>query len=103
MRKLILGKNSRKVWSEPVKLKVFRLHEEHGGFKIKAMGGGKQTKSLTLEDKNGKEWSLRTIDKDPEMALPENLRNTVASEIVQDMISAAHPYAPLPVAALAKS
>jgi hypothetical protein len=103
MRKLILGKNYRNVWSQPVKLKVFRLKEEHGGFKIKAMGGGKQTKSLTLEDKNGKEWSLRTIDKDPEMALPENLRNTVASEIVQDMISAAHPYAPLPVAALAKS
>lgn len=103
LRKLILGKNYRKTWSQPVKLKVFRLHEEHGGFKIKAMGGGKQTKSLTLEDKNGKEWSLRTIDKDPEMALPENLRNTVASEIVQDMISAAHPYAPLPVAALAKS
>lgn len=103
MRKLILGKNYRDVWSQPVKLKVFRLKEEHGGFKIKAMGGGKQTKSLTLEDKNGKQWSLRTIDKDPEMALPENLRNTVASEIVQDMISAAHPYAPLPVAALAQS
>jgi DNA repair exonuclease SbcCD nuclease subunit len=102
-RRLILGNNYRKVWSQPVKLKVFRLKEEHGGFTIKAMGGGKQTKSLTLEDKNGKEWSLRTIDKDPEMALPENLRNTVASEIVQDMISAAHPYAPLPVAALAKS
>ncbi|OQP67926.1 BamA/TamA family outer membrane protein [Niastella populi] len=103
MRKLILGKNYRDVWSQPVKLKVFRLKEEHGGFKIKAMGGGKQTKSLTLEDKNGKLWSLRTIDKDPEMALPENLRNTVASEIIQDMISAAHPYAPLPVAALAKA
>lgn len=103
MRRLILGNNYRKEWAQPVKLKVFRLNEEHGGFKIKAMGGGKQTKSLTLEDKNGKEWALRTIDKDPEMALPENLRNTVASQIVQDMISAAHPYAPLSVAALAKS
>ncbi|THU41631.1 metallophosphoesterase [Niastella caeni] len=103
LKRLILGNNYRKVWAEPVNLKVFRLHEEHGGFKIKSIGGGKQTKSLTLEDKNGKEWSLRTIDKDPELALPENLRNTVASEIVQDMISAAHPYAPLPVASLATS
>jgi len=103
LKRLILGNNYRKLWAEPVKLKVFRLKEEHGGFKIKSMGGGKQTKSLTLEDKNGKEWTLRTIDKDPEMALPENLRNTVASEIVQDMISAAHPYAPLPVASLAAS
>jgi DNA repair exonuclease SbcCD nuclease subunit len=103
LKRLVLGKNYRDVWAEPVNLKVFRLKEEHGGFKIKSMGGGKQTKSLTLEDKDGKEWSLRTIDKDPELALPENLRNTMASEIVQDMISAAHPYAPLPVASLAAS
>lgn len=100
LKRLVLGNNYRNLWSQPVQLKVFRLKEEHGGFTIKSMGGGKQTKSLTLEDKNGKEWSLRTIDKDPELALPENLRNTVASKIVQDMISAAHPYAPGPVAAL---
>lgn len=103
LKRLILGNNYRTVWSTPVNLKVFRLKEEHGGFTIKSMGGGKQTKSLTLEDKNGKEWTLRTIDKDPELALNENLRNTMASEIVQDMISAAHPYAPLPVASLATS
>ncbi|OQP66992.1 metallophosphoesterase [Niastella vici] len=103
LKRLVLGNNYRNIWAQPVNFKVFRLKEEHGGFKIKSMGGGKQTKSLTLEDKNGKEWSLRTIDKDPELALPENLRNTVASEIVQDMISAAHPYAPLPVASLATS
>ncbi|MBO9200040.1 MULTISPECIES: metallophosphoesterase [Niastella] len=103
LKRLVLGNNYRDVWAQPVKLKVFRLKEEHGGFKIKSMGGGKQTKSLTLEDKNGKEWALRTIDKDPEQALPENLRNTMASEIVQDMISAAQPYAPLPIASLAAS
>jgi DNA repair exonuclease SbcCD nuclease subunit len=101
LKRLVLGNNYRDVWSTPVKLKVFRLKEEHGGYKIKSMGGGKQTKSLTLEDKNGKEWTLRTIDKDPELVLDEKLRNTVAAEIVQDMISAAHPYAPLPVASLA--
>ena len=103
LKRLVLGNNYRKVWGQPVKLKVFRLNEEHGGFKIKSMGGGKQTKSLTLEDKDGKEWALRTVEKDPEQALPENLRNTMASEIVQDMISAAQPYAPLPVASLAAS
>ncbi|MFL5744100.1 MAG: BamA/TamA family outer membrane protein [Niastella sp.] len=103
LKRLVLGNNYREVWGQPVKLKVFRLTEEHGGFKIKSMGGGKQTKSLTLEDKNGKEWALRTVEKDPEQALPENLRNTMASEIVQDMVSAAQPYAPLPVASLAAS
>jgi hypothetical protein len=103
LQRFVLGKNYRTVWSTPVKLKVFWLKDERGGFTIKSMGGGKQTKSLTLVDKKGKEWSLRTIDKDPEKVVPENLRNTIAQDIVQDMISAAHPYAPLPVADLATS
>lgn len=102
-KKTFLGKNYRDLWSTPVKLKVFNINKEQGGFKIISLGGGKQTKSLKLEDKNGKEWSLRTIDKDPEKALPANLRGTLAQDIVQDMISASHPYAPLVVPTLAKA
>ncbi len=63
--------------------------------------GGKQTKSLKLVDKKGIEWSLRTIDKDPDKAIPENFRQSFASNIIQDMISAAHPYAPLTIQTLA--
>ncbi|MGB8195227.1 MAG: metallophosphoesterase, partial [Chitinophagaceae bacterium] len=98
-----LGDNYRKEWSTPVNMKVFHLKTERGGFKITGLGGGKQTKSLKLEDSNGKEWTLRTIDKDPELAIPENFRNSIAENIVQDMISAAHPYAPLAIPDLAKA
>ncbi len=97
------GKNYRKEWSTPVSLKIFNLRKEQGGFTIKSLGGGKQTKSLKLEDKNGKEWSLRTIEKDPEKALPQNLRASIAQDIVQDMISASDPFSPLVVASLAKA
>ena len=96
-----LGKNYREEWSTPVKLKVFNISKEQGGFKIKSLGGGKQTKSLKLEDKNGKEWTLRTIDKDPEKALPENLRGTIGQAIVVDVVSASSPYAPFVIPALA--
>lgn len=99
----ILGKNYRNVWNQPVSFKMFNINKEQGGFKILSLGGGKQTKSLKLEDKNGKEWTLRTIEKDPEKALPENLRNTFAKDIVKDAISASDPYAPLVVAELAKA
>jgi hypothetical protein len=102
-RKFFLGKNYRDVWSEPVYFPVFRLHETHGGYKITKMGGGKQTKSLTLEDKNGKSWALRTIDKEPDAVMPEGLRGSIAEDIVQDMISAAHPYAPLALNSLANA
>ncbi|CAN5350468.1 metallophosphoesterase [soil metagenome] len=102
-KEIVLGENYRKEWSTPVQFKVFNLRKEKGGLTITRLGGGKQTKSLRLTDKNGTDWTLRSIDKDPENAIPEMLRGTLAQRIVQDMISASHPYAPLVVSGLAKS
>jgi hypothetical protein len=102
-RKFFLGKNYRDIWSQPVYFPVFRLKETKGGFRITRMGGGKQTKSLSLEDKNGKPWALRTIDKEPDAVMPEGLRGSIAEDIVQDMISAANPYAPMVLYSLATS
>jgi hypothetical protein len=101
MKRFFNGDNYREEWSTPVNLKVFNVNKEKGGFTIEGMGGGKQTKSLQLKDKQGKEWTLRTIDKDPTAAIPENFRQSFASNIVQDLISAAHPYAPLSISTLA--
>ena len=102
-RKIFLGSNYRKEWSKPITMQEFNLHKEKGGLTIKSLGGGKQTKSLRLTDKDGSEWSLRSIDKDPEKALPQNLRGTLAQGIVQDMISASHPYGALVVPDLARA
>ncbi|HKO81677.1 MAG TPA: metallophosphoesterase [Chitinophagaceae bacterium] len=101
LKRFFNGNNYRKEWSTPVSLKVFNVNKEKGGFTIEGMGGGKQTRSLQLKDKKGKEWALRTIDKDPSAAIPANFRQSFASNIVQDLISAAHPYAPLAIPALA--
>lgn len=103
LKRWALGNNYRKEWSTPVNMKVFHIKTEKGGFKITGLGGGKQTKSLKLEDKNGVEWTLRTLDKDPEQAIPENFRNSIAEDVVQDLISAAHPYAPLTIPDLARA
>jgi hypothetical protein len=102
-KRFILGNNYRKEWATPVRLKVFNISKEKGGFKIESLGGGKQTKSLKLTDKDGREWTLRTLNKDPEKAIPENLRGTLAQQIVQDMISTANPFAPITIAPLAKA
>ncbi|HEV8284820.1 MAG TPA: BamA/TamA family outer membrane protein [Chitinophagaceae bacterium] len=102
-KRIMVGTNYRKEWSAPVNMKVFNIHTEKGGLKIVSLGGGKQTKSLTLVDPNGKQWKLRSIDKNPANAIPENFRNTFASDLVQDFISASHPYAPLTVPPLAKA
>ena len=102
-KKFFNGSNYRDVWAQPVKLKVFRVNEEMGGFKVGAMGGGHQTKSLRLTDKNGKEWTLRTINKDITKILPGNVQGTLAQDYIQDFISSAHPYSPVIIPPLAKA
>jgi len=103
VQRIFLGNNYRKEWATPVHLKVFNINKEKGGFTIVSLGGGKQTQSLRLKDKNGREWTLRSINKDPQGALPENFRNSVAQAVVQDMISASHPYGALAIPDLAKA
>lgn len=103
MQRIFLGNNYRKEWATQVHLKVFNISKEKGGFKIVSLGGGKETKSLRLVDTKGKEWTLRSINKNPEGALPEEFRGSVASGIVQDLISASHPYGALAIPDLAKA
>jgi hypothetical protein len=102
-KRLMFGKSYRKVWAAPVTFRVFDIAKEKGGLKILQRGGGKQTKSLRLEDQTGKQWVIRSINKNPISALPPQLRETFAVDIVQDQISAAHPYAPLVVPVLAQA
>lgn len=99
-RKILIGTNYRKEWSTPVTLPVLDLKAT--GLTIVKLGGGQQTKSLRLKDAAGREWALRTVDKDAAGAVPENLRKTLAHKVVQDMISGAHPYAAVTVGALAE-
>jgi hypothetical protein len=103
LHRFVLGNNYRKEWATPVDLKVFNINKQNGGFKIKSLGGGRQTLSLQLEDKKGNEWALRTINKNPEKAIPVAFRGTIASDMVQDVISAQHPYAPMVIPDLAKA
>ena len=107
IRVLLAGKNYREEWSTPVKMPVFNLKKEKGGFTIKELGGGQQTKSLRLLDKDGQEWVLRSTDKDVAGALAATLNNKFVSSlvknVVQDMISASHPYGSLTVPDLAKA
>ena len=97
------GDNYREVWAEPVKLKVFRINAEMGGFTIKGIGGGHQTRSLKLADNDGADWSLRSINKDLTKILPPGVKGTLAQRYVQDFISSAHPYSPVIVPDLAKA
>lgn len=97
----LFGANYREEWAAEVEHPVFDIGTEKGGLKILKKGGGHQTISLRLEAKDGKQYVLRSIDKNPALTLPPNLRRTFIKGIVQDGISSSHPYAPLVIPPLA--
>lgn len=98
-----LGENYRKLWAAPVKMRVLDIQKERGGLTVEKLGGGMQTRSLRLKDPSGREFVLRTIQKYPERGLPENLRPTIAKDILQDQVSTAHPFAALVVPPMAEA
>jgi hypothetical protein len=103
VKQIFLGKNYRKEWSLPISVPVFDIGKQNGGLTILQKGGGQQTLSLRLEDKSGQEYVIRSVEKYPEKAIPEMLRKTFAQDLVQDQISAAHPYAAIAVPGMAEA
>jgi hypothetical protein len=102
-RRFLLGHHYRKEWATPVEVDVMNFDTTAGGLRPLKLGGGMQTKSLRLKGANGKEYVLRSVNKDPSKALPPEFRGTFANDVLQDQISSSHPYAPLVVAELAKA
>jgi len=93
----IFGENYRKEWATKVKLPYLRLSRLHGGLTPERLGGGLQTHSIRLADPSGKEWVLRTIEKDPDKVLPERLRQTFAHDLIDDATSTLNPFGALVV------
>ncbi|MCZ6900180.1 MAG: hypothetical protein O7F74_08070, partial [Bacteroidetes bacterium] len=99
----LLGKNYRQVWAADRTVPVFDIGSEHGGLKIIQRGGGFQTNSLRLEASDGKQYVLRSIEKYAIKAVPPALQETFAAGLVQDQISASHPYGAFVVPTMAEA
>ncbi len=103
LKRILLGDNYRAEWKQPVRFQVFDIGKEQGGMQILQRGGGMQTASLRLEDSTGLQWVLRSVDKNAQGLIPENLHRTIANEAVQDQISASHPYGALVIPYMARA
>jgi len=100
LKKFLVGKNYRKEWIVPVEAPLLDLNKAYGGLTPKKLSGGKETKSLRIEDSAGREWTLRTVEKFPENAVPLGLRKTIAEKIIKDGISGSYPYGALSMSTL---
>lgn len=98
--RLMLGTHYRDLWATPVEVEQLDLSRFAGGLTPTGCGGRRQTKVLRFVGANGRQYAFRSIEKDPTLALPPELRATFARDLVQDQISSAHPGAPLVVAPL---
>jgi hypothetical protein len=100
VHRLFLGSHYRDLWTTPVPAEVLDLDTFAGGLRPSKRGGGTQTKSLRFRGADGREYVVRSVEKDPSPNLPPELRGTAVAELVHDQISAGHPVAPLVVAPL---
>lgn len=103
LHNIFWGKHYRPVWNAPVTVPVFDMDSTKGGLKFVKLGGGYQTTSMTLEDKDGYLYALRSIDKDPQKVLPKVWRDTFVLNILRDQTSAANPYGAFAIPPLANA
>lgn len=99
--RFLMGDNYRELWNTEVEFPVFDISSEKGGLQILKRGGGQQTRSIRMEDKNGKQYVLRSVNKYVEKALTDNLQNTIVVDVVQDGISASNPFSAITVPLMA--
>lgn len=101
-KKFWMGANYRQEWKTPVKAPVIHIGSEYGGLTPVKRGGGKQTRSLRLEDGSGRQYTLRSIQKFiTSKTLPGDLQSEAAADLVADGVSASYPYSALSVGTLA--
>lgn len=100
---IIYGSHYRDLWALPVPMRVFDIGRDKGGFEILKKGGSQQTLNLRLESEDGKEYVLRSIDKDPTKALPPPFRNRILVNWIRDQTSALNPYGALIIPTLAEA
>ena len=97
------GRNRRTEWTTPIRVPVLWLDSIGGGLTPYKKGGGNETKSLRLKTVNGKEYSLRSINKSRDDVVLPVFKHTFIEDIVYDGISMSHPYGALAVPIMAQS
>ncbi len=88
----LLGKHNRDIWALPVEVPYLDMGKMAGGLTPVKRGGGMQTFSLRFAGADGFEYVIRSIDKDPSVSVPEDLRESFLTDVVQDQIASIHPY-----------
>jgi len=106
----IWGERYRKYYGTEVSAPTVSLDTLFGGLVPVKKGGGHQSKSLRLRDKDGKEYVMRALRKSAELYLQsmvfqdnymlDDLQETYTQELLEDFYTGSHPYAPFTIGKL---
>lgn len=109
--KFFWGDRYRKYYGTEVNAPTVSLDTLFGGLKPTRKGGGNQSKSLRLEDKNGREFVMRALKKNAvqylqavafrDQYIEGQFSDTYTEGLLQDAFTGAHPYAPFVIGTLA--
>ncbi len=97
------GDHYRDEYSIPVEVQTVNLDTLFGGVKPIKRGGGNQSVSLRLKDKQGRQWVMRALKKNAvqflqitaykEKYVTEELKGTFLESFIHDIYTTTHPYA----------
>ena len=90
-KRWIYGGDYRDLWTTPIEVAVLDLDNVGGGLTPLRTGGFGQSISLHFTGKDGRRYTVRSLDKDPSKRLLDELKGTIADDLIQDLTSAHLP------------
>jgi hypothetical protein len=102
--RIFFGQHYRALWNTPVTVPVLRLATAvPGGLLPLQTGGSYQSHTLRLRARDGREYVLRSVDKDMSAALSPGWKRNLLRGLLKDQTSATQPYGAYPSAFLAEA
>ena len=90
-KRWLYGSSYRDLWSTPIEVAVLDLDTVGGGLTPLRAGGFGQSVNLNFTGRDGRRYTVRSLDKDAGRRIWEPLRDTIVDEVLQDLISAMLP------------
>jgi hypothetical protein len=91
------GKHYRKEWGTPIRVNEFYIDTAYGGLEPMMEGGSRQSSGIRLKAKNGKEYVLRSVNKDYGNGLDDKYQGTFVSKVAKDLGSWGYPMAAITI------
>ncbi len=102
-KEFFMGRQYRKAWGATVNAPPIDLAIAKGGLKPIQLGGGKASRTIRLENGDGQQYVLRSLNKSVKKSMFAQFLDTWIEGYFQDQVSGLHPYGALVIPVLAEA